>query len=84
MLRSDYVLLHLLFAGLQARRDARVRFLMLQVQLLSSKLDRNRAILSPSERGQLLSIGVELNHDIKDVLGIVTQQTYRRWLREES
>jgi putative transposase len=83
MLRSVFVLLHLLYQGLQARRDARVRFLALQVELLRGKLGRNRVILSSKERGRLLAIGCQLGHDVKDVLGIVTHQTYRRWLREE-
>jgi putative transposase len=77
-----YVILHLLFEGFAACRDARVRFLKAQVEILRRKLGGNRSILSPADRAELLRIGSELRHDVKDVLGIVTVQTYRRWLRE--
>lgn len=40
-------------------------------------------ILSPKERQWLLSIGAELDHDVKDLLQIVTWKTYRRWVHEQ-
>lgn len=83
MSRWLLVVLHLLFEGFRARRDSRIRFLRAQVEMLRRKLDRNRVILSPEDRVRLLRIGNELNHDVKDVLGIVTYQTYRRWIREQ-
>ena len=83
MSRWLFVVLHLLFEGMRARRDSRIRFLRAQVDMLRSKLDRNRVILSPKDRAHLLRVGSELGHDVNDVLGIVTCQTYRRWVREQ-
>ncbi len=83
MSRWLYVVLHLLLEGFGARRDNRIRFLLAQVEMLRRKLGRNRVILSPRDRAQLLSIGSELDHNVKDILGIVTHQTYRRWAREQ-
>jgi len=51
--------------------------------MLRRKLDRNRVVLGPEDRAHLLRIGGELGHDVKDILGIVTHQTYRRWIREQ-
>jgi len=82
MSRWVYVVLHLLFEGQAARRDARVRFLLAQVDILRSKLDDNRVILSPPDRARLLAIGQELGHDVKEVVGIVKPETYRRWIRQ--
>ncbi|MCA9253898.1 MAG: integrase core domain-containing protein [Phycisphaerales bacterium] len=82
MSRWVYVVLHLLFEGQAARRDARVRFLLAQVDILRSKLDGNRVIPSPADRSRLLAIGKELGHDVKDIVGIVKPETYRRWIRE--
>ncbi len=83
MTRLFYILLHLLRDGFQARRDAHIRFLHVQIDVLRRKLDQNRVILSPEDRAHLLRIGGELGHDVKDILGIVAHQTYRRWIREQ-
>ncbi|MFH1418845.1 MAG: hypothetical protein ABII12_11250 [Planctomycetota bacterium] len=83
MTRLFHVLLYLLGEGFQARRQARIRFLQAQVAMLRRKSDRNRIILSPEDRAQLLRIGGELGHDVKDILAIVTHQTYQRWIREQ-
>lgn len=77
-----YAILCLLFESSTARRDARVRFLKAQVEILRRKLGGNRVILSPQDRAELLRIGDQLDHRVHTVLGIVTVQTYRRWLRE--
>ncbi|HAU37969.1 MAG TPA: integrase, partial [Phycisphaerales bacterium] len=66
-----------------ARRDAQVRFLKLQVEILQSRLPGNRIIPDPVERRRLLKMGGELDHVVKDTLRIVSIKTYRRWLREE-
>ncbi len=83
MTRLFYVLLHLLREGFQSRRDPQIRFLQVQVDVLRRKLDRSRVILRPEDRAHLLRIGGELGHDVKDILGIVAHQTYRRWIREQ-
>lgn len=82
MLRWFYVLAHLLVEAGAARRDARIRFLKAQVEILRRKLGGNRVIRSPDDRARLLAIGQELNHDVADVIGIVTPQTYSRWVEE--
>ena len=82
MSRWVHVVLHLLFEGQAARRDARIRFLLAQIDILRSKLDGNRVIPSPSDRARLLAIGQELDHDVKDIIGIVKPETYLRWIRQ--
>ncbi len=76
-------LLVLLQEGWSARCDGQIRFLMLQVELLRSRLPGNRVILTPAERHRLLRIGAEVDHAVQHTLGIVTLKTYRRWLREK-
>jgi putative transposase len=82
MLRWFYVLAHLIVEASASRRDARIRFLKAQVEILRRKLGGNRVIPSPDDRARLLAIGQELNHDVADVIGIVTPQTYSRWVEE--
>ena len=72
MLRWFYVALNLLVEAGAARRDARIRFLKAQVEILRRKLGGNRVIRSPDDRARLLAIGQELNHNVADVIGIVT------------
>lgn len=59
MIRWLYALLHLLHEAGAARRDARVRFLKAQVEILRRKLGGNRVIPSPDERLRLLAVGDE-------------------------
>ncbi len=66
-----------------SRRDAHIRFLKLQVEILQSRLPGNRIIPDPSERRRLLKIGAEMDHAVEHTLDIVSIKTYRRWLREE-
>jgi putative transposase len=76
-------LLVLLHEAWSARRDAHIRFLKLQVEMLKERLQGNRVILSPDERRRLMKLCAYLDHDVKHSLDIVTVKTYRRWLREE-
>jgi hypothetical protein len=62
-----------------ARRNAHIRFLKAQVEILRRKLGGNRVTPSPDDRARLLAIAQELNHEVTDVIGIVTPQTYCRW-----
>jgi hypothetical protein len=82
MLRSLYALLHLFAETGAARRDARIRFLKTQIDILRRKLGGNRVIPGPDDRSKLLAIGAELRHDVADVIGIVAPQTYCRWVEE--
>ena len=65
------------------RRDAHIRFLKLQVELLKERLPGNRVVLDPDERRRLMKIGAELDHKVDDTIEIVSIKTYRRWQREE-
>jgi acyl-CoA synthetase (AMP-forming)/AMP-acid ligase II len=40
--------------------------------------------LTPEERALVLRAGKDLNHDVKDALGLVSVKTYQRWLREQN
>lgn len=84
MFRWFYILPHLIVEANAARRDARVRFLKAQVDILRRKLGGNRVIPSPDDRARLLALGAELNHNVANVIGIVTPQTYSRWVVEQS
>ena len=44
------------------RRDAHVRFLKLQVEILRSRLPGHRVIPDPVERRRLLKAGAEVDH----------------------
>jgi len=66
-----------------ARRDAQIRFLKLQVEMLKSRIPGNRVILTPEERQRLMKIGDEVEHKVEDTLEIVNVKTYQRWRREE-
>ena len=74
------VMLHEMWS---TRRDAHIRFLKLQVELLKERLPGNRVVLDPDERRRLMKVGAEVDHKIEDTLGIVSVKTYRRWQREE-
>ena len=83
MFRWFYILPHLIVEAHAARRDARIRFLKAEVEILRRKLGGNRVIPSPDDRARLLALGAELNHDVAGVIGIVTPQTYSRWVVEQ-
>lgn len=76
-------LLVMLKEAWSARRDAHIRFLELQVEMLQSRLPGNRVILGPAERQRLMKLGAEVDHEVKDTLSIVCIKTYRRWVRED-
>jgi putative transposase len=76
-------LLVMLHETWSARRDAHIRFLKLQVEMLKERLPGNRVILDPVERQRLMKIGAEVQHRVEDTLEIVSVKTYRRWQREE-
>ncbi len=42
----------------------------------------NRVIPRTDDRAQLLGIGRDLNHEVADIIGIVTPKTYSRWLMD--
>jgi len=77
------VLLVMLHEAWSARRDAQIRFLKLQVEILRSRLPDNRVIPDPVERRRLMKLGAEMGHAVQHTLEIVSIKTYRRWLQEE-
>lgn len=83
MFRWLYILPHLLIEANAARRDARIRFLKAEVEILRRKLGGNRVIPSPDDRARLLALGTELNHNVSDLIDIVTPQTFSRWVVEQ-
>jgi putative transposase len=78
-----HVALALLIERFEARRDAKIRFLKAEVQILRRKLSGNRVVLDPKDRCHLLRLGGEIGHHVKDIIGIVSYKTYQRWLREQ-
>ena len=61
-----------------ARRDAQIRFLKLQVEILRSRLPGNRAIPDPTERRRLLKIGAEMGHVVEHTLDRRRERILRR------
>ena len=59
-------LLMMLAEAWSARRDAQVRFLKLQVELLRAKVPGGRVILAPEDRARLLRLGEAMNHEVHD------------------
>ena len=49
-----------------ARREAHVRFLKLQIEILRLRLPGNRVIPDPVERCRLLKAGEKVGHAVKD------------------
>jgi len=76
-------LLVLLREAWSARREAHIRFLKLQVEILQSRAPGNRIIPDPVERRKLLKAGAAAGHAVEHILGVVSIKTYRRWLREQ-
>ncbi len=76
-------LFYLIYQFIDRRFAIRIRFSQAQTTIAMSRDRKQHYILSPRERQWLLSIGAEVNHDVKDLLQIVTWKTYRRWLQEE-
>ena len=73
----------LIINALEVRRDIHIRLLKLQLRIAMSRLDGNRLILSPDERKQVMAVGAECEHRVKDSLRIVLFKTYQKWLRDE-
>ena len=78
-----HVFFVLIMNALAARRDAQVRLLKLQVEILKAKLPGNRVIIDPADRQRLMNLGAEVEHRVQDSLMVVSFKTYQRWLREE-
>lgn len=78
------VQLCLIIERFQARRDPKVRFLQAQVRMLRRRLPQKTLIPKIEERAELTKIGAELDHEVAELLDVVTRKTYRQWLRDAS
>ncbi|MEM6553803.1 MAG: hypothetical protein AAF750_16920 [Planctomycetota bacterium] len=78
-----FVLWSLLLRWVREGRDAQIRFLREENQILRSRVDQQRLILSPEERGRLLAIGARLQHQVKGLVTVVQFRTYQRWVKEQ-
>ncbi|MEM6260553.1 MAG: integrase core domain-containing protein [Planctomycetota bacterium] len=78
-----YTLVHLLLESFSAHRDAQIRFLKEENRILRSRISSQRLILDPEERTRLLTIGAELKHQVKGLIGVVQFRTYQRWVKEQ-
>ena len=83
MLRWFYILPHLILEAGAARRDARVRFLNAQIDILRHRLGGRRIIARPAERARLLALGAELDQRVAGIIRVVTPRTYARWVVEQ-
>ena len=82
MSQRFYTFVYLLLESFSARRDAQVRFLKEENQILRSRIPSQRLILDPEERARLLALGAELKHQVRGVVSIVQFRTYQRWVKE--
>jgi hypothetical protein len=57
-----------------------MQLLIFQIRMLRDRIDDQRIVPTPEERGGLLWLGNEINHDAADVMLVVKPQTYRLWL----
>jgi putative transposase len=76
------MLFELLMEAWPTRRDAGIRFLKVQVEMLRARVPGNRIILPPEGRQRLLQLAVAIDHHVDDLIGIVSVKTLKRWLRE--
>jgi putative transposase len=79
-----HAVLMVMLEAWSARRDAQVRFLRAQVEMLQARLPGNRVVVAPDERRRLLRLGEEVGHKVKDIVLIVGYKTYRRWILEQA
>ena len=71
----------------QKRDERHARQLALmrrQAEALRRLLPEEELILTDEERRKLLALGAKLNHEIDDILTIISPETYRRWVREDA
>lgn len=84
LLKPFCAIVLLLMDAYNRRRDAKHQILTAQIKILQARLRVKHLKLSPEERGELLTLGAKLNHQVEDCFLIATYKTYRRWLREKA
>lgn len=67
--------------GLRPQYDAKLRFMQAQIKMLRARIDIDRVVPSDREQDELLRLGADFAHDVKDLLHVVVPETYRKWLR---
>ncbi len=83
MPRWFYAVVALILEAVATRRDRQIRFLKAQIEILRGKVPGNRVIVDPADRLHLLKLGQELDHQVKDILHLVSIKTYRHWVRSQ-
>ena len=82
MLKQLFSILFMLMDAYHRRRDHKTAFLIQQVKMLKRRLGNKTIIPTVEERDQLIALGAKLGHDVADCIEVVTEATYRRWLRK--
>lgn len=75
-------LLLMIAGATQAELARQVRYLKVENEVLRSKLPR-RIVITPQERKRLLKFGAKLGKAIRQLVTIVTPDTFLRWIRED-
>lgn len=79
-LTAAFVMLH---EAWSARRDAQIRFPVLQIEPLGARVPGYRVILHRVDRRRLMKMGAQFDHRIEDTRRIVSIKTDKRWLGEQ-
>ncbi len=79
--RVLHPLFHLLASVTHQELARQIAYLKTENQILRERLP-NRISTTRKERKRLITAGRKLGSQIKDVIGIVTYGTFRRWIRE--
>ena len=66
------------------RHASQLTLMRRQAEALRRLLPEEELILTDKERRKLLALGAKLNHEIDDILTIVSPETYRRWVHEDA
>jgi len=69
---------------LKPRYDVKLQLLNYQLTMLRNRIEDSRIIPTERERAELLRLGEQIEHDIKDVMVVVKPATYRGWLRQRN
>ncbi len=80
-LTAVFVMLH---EAWSARRDAQIRFPVLQIEPLGARVPGYRVIPHPVSRRRLMKMGALFDHRIEDTRRIACIKTDKRWLGNSS
>ncbi|HPS03569.1 MAG TPA: integrase core domain-containing protein [Candidatus Sumerlaeota bacterium] len=82
-MNSNFLLALLTFFAhfFMPRYNARMQFLIFQIQMLRSRVQSLKITPTPAERAELIRLGRACRHDVQGIMLVVKPETYRRWLR---